>query len=180
MTVQNTITVDIAEPDVWRNGRFESDGWRRLADDDPIPSDGQVILSVRRFVAEATAGTVGNRPLGVLLEPADKVVDLVPHLHLLSVVAIDFPKYNDGRGFSHAAQLARHGFRGEVRAVGNVLIDQITFMKRLGFTAFQVSHAVTRRYLIQNKDPAPKHYYQPSVRSEPPAGTRPWLRRAAD
>ncbi|WP_181699561.1 DUF934 domain-containing protein [Chthonobacter albigriseus] len=180
MTVQNTITADVAERDVWRNGHFEADGWHRLADDEAIPADGRVLLSTRRFLAEAAAGTIGNKPVGVLVEPADRVAELAPHLDLLSVIAVDFPKYNDGRGFSHAAQLARLGFAGELRAVGNVLIDQIAFMRRLGFTAFEVTHAVTRRYLIQGKDPAPRHYYQPAVRDEPPAGTRPWLRRAAD
>ena len=76
-------------------------------------------------------------------------------------------------------RLARLGFAGEVRAIGNVLIDQIDFMRRVGITAFEVSHAVTRRYLEAGKDPAPGLYYQPSVRAEPPAGTRPWARRKA-
>lgn len=182
MTLQTALAADTGAParDVWRSGRFEPDGWARLADDAAIPAEGGVLLSVRRFLADAAAGTLGNRPVGVVVEPADRVADLVPHLDRLAVVAVNFPKFNDGRGFSHAALLVRHGFAGELRAVGNVLIDQIAFMRRLGFTAFEVSHAVTRRYLSEGRNPAPKLYYQPAAVAEPPAGTRPWLRRAED
>ncbi len=184
MTIQTPVTPAAALPaldaDVFRAGRFEADDWRRLADDAPLPGEGRVLLSVRRFIEDAAAGALGNRPVGVVVEPADRVADLVPHLGRLAVIAVNFPKFNDGRGFSHAALLARHGFAGELRAVGHVLIDQIDFMKRLGFTAFEIRHAVTRRYLTEGRNPAPRHYYQPSVISEPPVGTRPWLRRAKD
>ncbi len=90
---------------------------------------------------------------------------------------MDFPKFNDGRGFSHAALLVRAGFRGELRAIGNVLIDQLTMMRRVGFTAFSVVHPVTRRYLSEGRNPNPTRFYQPAALPEPPAGTRPFLRR---
>lgn len=182
MTIQTPITAphgDI-EARVFRAGRFGPDDWVRVGDDEPVPAGRRALLSVRRFLAETEAGTLANRDVGVVLEPADRVADIVPHLGRLSVVAVDFPKFSDGRGFSHAALLARHGFRGELRAVGNVLIDQFDAMRRLGFNAFEVTHAVTRRYLSEGRNPAPRHYYQPSVIPEPPAGTRPWLRRAED
>lgn len=178
MTIQAT-TIDTTPADVFRAGHFVPDDWRRLADDEIIPADGKVFLSVGRFLQEAEAGALGNRPVGVLIEPADRVAPLVPHLDRLSAIAIDFPKFADGRGFSHAALLKRHGFAGEIRAVGNVLIDQITHMRRVGFTAFAVTHALTRRYLVEGRDPAPKHYYQPGAGDEVPAGTRPWLRKPA-
>lgn len=178
MTVQPSPTA-LAAADVWRNGRFEADEWQRLADDQEIPAEGRVLLSPRRFLTEAEAGTLGNKPVGVVVEPADSVKPLLPHLDRLSLIAIDFPKFNDGRGFSHASLLGRAGFKGELRAIGNVLIDQLTYMRRLGFTAFAVTHAVTRRYLLEGRDPAPVHFYQPSIAAEAPAGTRPWLRRPA-
>lgn len=166
--------------EVFRNGRFEADGWRRLPEDEGLPADGGVLLSVSRLIREADAGSLANRPVGVIVEPADRVSDLLPYLGRVSVVAINFPKFNDGRGFSHAALLGRAGFSGEVRAVGNVLIDQVGYMRRLGFTAFEVSHPTTRRYMAEGRDPAPRRYYQPAVAAEAPAGTRPWLRRAAE
>jgi uncharacterized protein (DUF934 family) len=181
MTIQSSVLpVTVDSHDVYRAGRFEEDRWSRLADDAPLPPEGRVLLSVRRFLEDAAAGAIGNRPVGVVIEPADRVADLVPYLDRLSVIAIDFPKFSDGRGFSHAALIGRHRFAGELRAIGNVLIDQMEFMKRLGFNAFEISHPVTRRYLAEGRNPAPKHYYQPAVISEPPAGTRPWLRRAGD
>jgi len=180
MTIRTTITT--AEPategaDVWRNGRFEPDGWRRLADDEAIPAEGGVLLPVARFLGEAAADTLGNKPVGVVVGPADRVRDLVPHFDRLAVIAVDFPKYNDGRGFSHATLLRRAGYAGELRAVGNVLIDQVTMMRRVGFDALEVRHAVTRRYLAEGRDPAPALYYQPATAVEAPVGTRPWLRR---
>lgn len=165
--------------DVWRNGRFEADDWQRLADDEPLPADGRVLLSTRRFLAEVEASTLGNKAIGVVVEPADTVRPLLAHLDRLSLIAIDFPKFSDGRGFSHAALIGRAGFAGELRAIGNVLIDQITAMRRLGFTAFTVTHALTRAYLLENRDPAPRLYYQPAVAAEAAAGgSRPWLRQA--
>jgi uncharacterized protein (DUF934 family) len=178
MTVQSTIAAGTAARDVYRNGRFEPDSWIRIADDEAIPAEERAFVSIVRFLKETTDGTLGNKPVGVVIGPADRVRDIVPHLERLSAVAIEFPKYNDGRGFSHAAQVKRAGFTGEIRAVGNVLIDQITAMKRQGFTAFEVTHGVTRRYLLEGRDPAPKLYYQPAMIAEAPAGTRPWLRRA--
>ncbi|HUG61336.1 MAG TPA: DUF934 domain-containing protein [Methylomirabilota bacterium] len=185
MTIQTPLAPTVTAPpvphdDVYRDGRFQPDDWARLADDAPLPPEGRVLLSVRRFLDDMAAGAIGNRPVGVIVAPADRVGDLVPHLDRLAVIAVDFPKFSDGRGFSHAALIARHGFSGELRAVGNVLIDQVTFMQRLGFVSFEVRHAVSRRYLSEGRNPSPKHYYQPAVISEPPVGTRPWLRRAKD
>jgi uncharacterized protein (DUF934 family) len=54
----------------------------------------------------------------------------------LALVAIDFPRFTDGRGYSLAVELRRAGFAGEMRAVGEVLIDQVFLMKRVGFTQF--------------------------------------------
>ena len=175
MTIQTPIA---AAQDVWRDGAFQPDDWRVAEAEAPIPAEGRVLLPVARFLAAVADGSLGNRPVGVVIQPADSVRDLLPHLSRISVAAILFPKYNDGRGFSHAAHLVRAGFAGEIRAVGDVLIDQITMMRRQGFTAFAVSHGVTRRYLAEGRDPAPRLHYQPSMIAEAPAGTRPWLRRS--
>lgn len=176
MTMQTTIAEQAVPADVFRNGRFEPDAWRPLAAEEAIPAEGGVLLPVARYLAEAAAGTLGNKPVGVVVAPADRVRDLLPHLDAIPVIAVDFPKFSDGRGFSHAALLVRAGFRGELRAVGNVLIDQVTMMRRMGFNAFAITHMLTRRYLSEGRDPAPKRYYQPAAAAEVPAGTRPWLR----
>ena len=93
--------------------------------------------------------------------------------------ALAFPKFSDGRAFSTARLLRdKHGYAGELRAAGNVLADQIPFMRRVGFDAFEVTHAATRRALAEGRIPEVTLHYQPACAGEPPAATRPWLRRS--
>ncbi len=72
----------------------------------------------------------------VRLEPDDDARALIPHLDRLSLIEIAFPKYRDGRGYSSARILREAGYTGELRAQGDVLVDQIAFMKRCGFDSF--------------------------------------------
>ncbi len=72
----------------------------------------------------------------VRIEPGDDARALLPHLDRVALVEIAFPKYRDGRGYSAARILREAGYRGELRAQGDVLVDQIAFMRRCGFDAF--------------------------------------------
>lgn len=72
----------------------------------------------------------------VRVEPGDDARDLLPHLSRLRVVEVNFPSFGDGRGYSAARLLREHGYTGELRAVGDVLVDQLRFMRRCGFDAF--------------------------------------------
>lgn len=114
-----------------------NDPWH-LLDDDAVMAD-YSIISLKRWQENADA----LRPLaqagkiGLLLnsdETADRIADDCQHFVL---IAISFPKFSDGRGYSTARLLReRHGFKGELRAVGDVLIDQLFYMNRCGFTSF--------------------------------------------
>ncbi len=73
----------------------------------------------------------------VRIEPGDDARDLLPHLDRLRLIEINFPTYGDGRGYSAARVLREAGFAGELRAVGDVLVDQIGNMRRCGFDAFE-------------------------------------------
>ncbi|MBV8209089.1 MAG: DUF934 domain-containing protein [Burkholderiaceae bacterium] len=76
-------------------------------------------------------------PAGIWLAPTDEPADAVPLFGSIELIAVQFPKFGDGRGFSTAALLRRrHGWRGQLRAVGDVLRDQLYFMKRVGFDSF--------------------------------------------
>ena len=98
----------------------------------------------------------------------------------LPLVALSFPAFNDGRSFSKAALLrTRHGYRGTVRASGQVLIDQIPHMLRTGFDELEVSHPTTIRRLEQGRTGGLPEYYQPSARSEPAEGKYAWRRLPA-
>ncbi len=72
----------------------------------------------------------------VRLEPDEDARLLIPHLDRLALIEIAFPKYRDGRGYSSARILREAGFEGELRAQGDVLVDQIAFMRRCGFDSF--------------------------------------------
>jgi uncharacterized protein (DUF934 family) len=72
----------------------------------------------------------------VRLESDEDARLLIPHLDRLALIEIAFPKYRDGRGYSSARILREAGYTGELRAQGDVLVDQIAFMKRCGFDSF--------------------------------------------
>ena len=98
----------------------------RFRDDEPVGDPG---VTVDAF-GEQTNATA------VRLEPGDEVRDLLPHLARLRLIEINFPVYGDGRGYTAARVLREAGYTGELRAVGDVLVDQIAFMRRCGFDAF--------------------------------------------
>ncbi len=110
------------------------DTWQLLDDGQSIPQ-GDVILPVARFLEERDAlltRTEGR--VGIHVDGTALAEDLAGHLDELALIAIDFPSFTDGRGYSLARQLRiKYGYRGELRAVGNVLRDQISYLERVGF-----------------------------------------------
>ncbi len=105
--------------------------------------------------------------------------DIADGLSRFAIIALDFPKFSDGRAYSTARLMReKYGYTGELRAVGNVLADRIPLMRRVGLNSFEVTNAPTRRALTEDRLAEVKLHYQPATAAEPPAGTRPWLRRA--
>jgi uncharacterized protein (DUF934 family) len=167
--------------DVFRKGGFEADDWTVLADGDPLPAEGKVFVTVARLTAEHDAVLARNAPIGLVIEPSDRIADLKIDLGRFAEIAVRFPKFADGRGFSIARLLReRHGYRGEIRAIGDVLIDLIPFMGRVGFTAFTVTHEPTRAALTAGRLPLVPYFYQPAAddAAAPAIAGRPWLRTA--
>ena len=72
----------------------------------------------------------------VRLEAGEDARQLLPYLDRLALVEVDFPRFRDGRGYSSARILREAGYKGELRAAGDVLVDQILFMRRCGFDSF--------------------------------------------
>lgn len=96
------------------------------------------------------AQTAFNRPeifvgrrVGVVLANTADPLTLLPIVRKLSLIALAFPVFRDGRAFTQAAILREAGFTGELRATGRVLIDQIPFMARVGFTSFEVEDGIS-------------------------------------
>jgi uncharacterized protein (DUF934 family) len=122
-----------------KDGKISSDGFVHVADDAAIPPDGGILVSAARFLEHAEALSQRNSPTGVIWPNNRSVDELVPHLDHLAVIALVFPSFRDGRAYSQARLLReRHGYRGELRATGQVLRDQFVFMLRTGFSAFEV------------------------------------------
>jgi uncharacterized protein (DUF934 family) len=122
-----------------KSGHAVDDDFVRVPDDAPIPDDVPVIVPASRFLADAAAIANRTAPTGVLWPNSRRVAELAPHLDRLALVALEFPKFRDGRAYSQARLLREHyGFRGELRATGDVLRDQFIFLVRAGFDAFEV------------------------------------------
>ena len=132
-----------------------------------------MIVSKKRWLAERDALAGRNAPLGLTSRPASASTTSPPTCAHFALIALSFPKFSDGRAFSTARLLReKHGYAGELRAVGNVLSDQIPFMRRVGFDAFEVTHAPTRRALGEGRIAEVTLHYQPAAPSEPPPPAR--------
>ena len=168
------------DPDgpIWKNGAFHTDPWQRLADDAPLPAQ-PVIVSKARWLKERTALADRGVPLGLHLKAGESIDDLAGDFGRFAVIALDFPKFSDGRSFSIGRLLReKHGYKGELRATGNVLSDQIPFMRRVDFDAFEVTHAPTRTALAEGRIREVTLHYQPVSGVRLPDRTRPWLRQS--
>jgi uncharacterized protein (DUF934 family) len=102
----------------------------RFRDDEPVADPA---VTVDSFAAQSNAAAVR-------LEPGDDAALLIPHLERLRLVEVAFPVWTDGRGYSSARTLREAGYTGELRAVGDVLIDQLSQMRRCGFDSFASEH----------------------------------------
>ncbi|MFM1983200.1 MAG: hypothetical protein RJB22_1919 [Pseudomonadota bacterium] len=98
----------------------------RFRDDEALE---QPAVTLDSFLTQSNA-------TAVRLEPDEDARQLIPHLDRLTLVEIAFPKFRDGRGYSSARILREAGYTGELRAQGDVLVDQIAYMRRCGFDSF--------------------------------------------
>jgi uncharacterized protein (DUF934 family) len=122
-----------------KSGQVIEDQYIRILDDEMIPDGVPVIVTAARFMADAAAIVWRDAPTGVLWPNNRKVAELAPFLDRLSLIALVFPSFRDGRAYSQARLLReQYRFRGELRATGDVLRDQFLFLARSGFDAFEV------------------------------------------
>ena len=119
------------------------DPYTSVEDDQDLPR-GDLIVSLARFNRESDYLLNGCRQVGVRLVPEDAPESLADELERLHLVALVFPKFRDGRSYSSARILRdRLMFGGELRAVGDVVVDQARYMVRCGFDAFEPADAST-------------------------------------
>jgi len=163
---------------LWRREGFVEDQWGFLGNEAPVPEEGAIVVSLKRWLGERERLVSRAGPVGVAVEAG---LDAQAHLADLAgrpLVALAFDKFADGRSFSYARILRdRLGYDGELRAIGDVLIDEIPLMLRCGFDSFEVANAPTLDALRAGRLPgSPLHYQPSSAHDEAHEGTRPWLR----
>lgn len=167
---------------LWTPQGFRDDEWQHAESADALAANGRFILPLQVFLdLDPNVRISASERLGVLLQPGDPLEKIVPLLGQLSLVALAFPAFSDGRSFSKAELLrSRHGFEGPVRAVGQVLVDQLPHMIRLGFDEFEVSHPVLIERLEKGETGGLPLYYQPTTKpaSGPTKGAKYSWRRA--
>jgi uncharacterized protein (DUF934 family) len=144
---ESTAAPRAADPDkavrgkaeIIRDGAVVSDDWNivRPVQDVPLAIDalpaGRVVVPLEFWIL------AGRETAAVWLAGHEDPSRLQPWLPALQLIAVDFPRFTDGRGFSIAYLLrSRLGYRGELRAIGDVLADQLFFMRRVGFDSFAV------------------------------------------
>ena len=123
------------------DGAIVDNQWQRLEADaleNDVPAQGKIIVPLAYWQQNRDA-LIARGDVAVWLAPGEEPKDLEDDLASLPLVAIHFPAFKDGRGYSYARELrTRYNFEGEVRATGDVLRDQLFYMTRCGFNAFEV------------------------------------------
>ncbi|MCR9136418.1 MAG: DUF934 domain-containing protein [Alphaproteobacteria bacterium] len=168
----------MSETRLWKSTGFVSDdAWRVIADDESVESsetNARLILPLDRYLDLPQEHRRPERA-GVLLAPADDVARLEPHLANIALIAVTFPAFSDGRAYSQASLLrARYSFEGEIRATGDVLIDQVPLMLRCGIDSFAVSNPTALKRLGEDRLPGIDSYYQPATKPARQTGGYSW------
>lgn len=156
-----------------RNGAFVDDDFIALGDGEPAPAEGGILVSWARLARDFDALQPRAASLGVIFPADGEPAALTPYLGALAVIALPFARFTDGRAFSLARILrARLRFTGELRAIGDLLPDQLAHLRQVGFDAFLVpegrasldswQHAATAMSLTYQTGYVPGRGYSPA------------------
>lgn len=120
-------------PKLIKHGQIIDNAWQ-AADPDAATAGRMQILTMDQWLQ--LSDKAGH---AVLLEPGQAPAPLFEHINEIPLIAINFPVFTDGRGFSYGRELRERGYRGELRACGHFIRDQLTYLQRCGFDAFQMA-----------------------------------------
>ena len=164
---------------VVRGGKVVADPWVVVADEAPVPPDRPAVVSLARWHNERTALAQRQAPLGVRLKSGDAAAEIAADLRHFALVVLEFPKFNDGRGFSAARLLReRYGFKGEIRAAGHLIRDQLQFLARCGVDTLEApDESWAEKWRIAQEEISV--VYQPAADARRPALALRHLPRAA-
>ena len=164
-----------------KNGALHADSWQSLelaegeTPETVVIPGGDILIPLAVWQARRAEILARQQAFGLLLKGGDRVEDVAGDLDRFALIAIEFPKFVDGRGYSLASLLRqRYAYRGELRAVGDVLHDQLFFMQRVGFDAFALKDGKDVSLALKNAFTPFGNAYQAST-SQP----QPLFRRRA-
>lgn len=124
------------------DGELVQDQFIDVACGGTIPETGSIIVSLEQWLSNLDVLVARRDPIGIRLRSDQHPEIIADDLDHFAVVALEFPVFKDGRAYSYARLLReRWGFTGELRAVGDVLLEQLHFMQRVGFDAFEMGSA---------------------------------------
>ncbi len=127
-----------------KENAFVEDLWIHLNDGDALTEDGDIIVTFERLEKDWSELVARHRQVGVTLRNVADPYLLRPFLDRLSLITLEFPAFADGRAYSQAKIIRNQlGFKGELRATGNVLADQAALMERCGFDSFEVGESLS-------------------------------------
>jgi uncharacterized protein (DUF934 family) len=155
-----------------RDGTFIDDSWTVLDSAEEARPGQPALMPLANYLAQPQPTAHG-----VWLGPTDDAATLEPYLATLPLIAVRFPSFGDGRGYSIAALLRRSGYRGDLQAIGDVLVDQLHMLRRVGFTSFALradqAEQDARTALNRYSDPYQGAYdaLLPAFRRAPRLGT---------
>ena len=142
-----------------------TDDWVEIGDNYALGSKQSVIISLQRLQRDWDDLRSSNHKLGVELEVPDEVDEIEEYLPRLDLVVLNFNVFADGRAFSQARLLReRLSYEGDLRARGDVIRDQLSFMHRCGFTQFQLAESEEVE-LALNAFSDISDTYQPEIKS---------------
>jgi len=145
-----------------KNGAIEKDIYTDVSNGENIPDSGAIIVSLDQWQNHTQTLTARQDPLGIVLRSDEKPENIAGSLDQFDLIALDFPAFGDGRAYSYARLLRdQYGYEGELRAVGDVLLEQLHFMHRVGFNAFLIdSESAAKDWEIAARDISV--WYQPT------------------
>ncbi len=162
-----------------KDGAIAADPWRVAADLAEVGDEGPVFVSLELWRAEREHLSARAAPLGLRLTAGESPELVAGDLGRFAAIALEFPKFTDGRAYSYARVLRqRYGYRGELRAVGEVLRDQLAFMHRCGFDAIELAADSPEDWqrALREFDV----WYQPACDGRPPIAALRHRRAAAE
>lgn len=145
------------------NREVVADNWT-LINEETLDQAGDIIVPLALYLENKE--TLDNRDgqLAVQVNGDDDLDEVLSNLDKFPLIAVDFPAFRDGRGFSIARLLVRAGYKGEIRATGDVGRDRIAYMERCGFTAIQISDEIYKDEMLSAFTEV-SNYYQSAADS---------------